>query len=145
MTFAKRFGLLVCLAGLFALAGCSRTRPMPKEFGARIPVEGTVTIDGKPLKGGGVRFFALDHDAKDLQPEGFIDSQGKYFVSSYQQKGAPAGKYRVTVDPASDDKQLDRMVPGGYGNWQKSPLIVTVQENAPAGAYDLKLRTVLKR
>jgi len=75
---------------------------------------------------------------------GLIDSEGNYFVSSYGQKGAPAGKYRVTVDPGSDDKSMDRLVDVLYQNWQKSPLTVTVQENAPAGAYDLKIE-ILKR
>jgi hypothetical protein len=145
MTFAKRFGLLVCLAGLFALAGCNRTRPMPKEFGARIPVEGKVTLDGKPLRGGNVQFYSLDRDVKALQPGGLIDSQGNYFVSTYGQKGAPAGKYRVTVDPASDDKKQDRLVDIRYQNWEKSPLVVEVKENAPAGAYDLNLKSTSKR
>jgi hypothetical protein len=82
---------------------------------------------------------------KTCQPQGFIDEEGNYFVSSYSQKGAPAGKYRVTVDPGSDDKTMDRKVDPVYQNWQKSPLIVTVEENAPAGAYDLKLEILKKR
>jgi hypothetical protein len=124
--------------------GCSGTRPMPKELGALYPVEGKVTFEGKPLKGGNVTFFALDHDVKICQPEGIIDSQGNYFVSSYQQKGAPAGKYRVTVIPGSNDKSIDLAVDDRYQSWENSPLTVTVQENAPAGAYDLKLR-ILRR
>jgi len=139
MRSAIGFGLLVCFGGLLLLAGCNRNRPMPKEFGPRFPVQGTVTIDGQPLRGGNVRFYAMDHDAKDLQPEGLIDAQGKYTVTSYEEPGAPAGKYRVTVDPGSDDKKQDRLVGYLYQDWKKSPLIVTVQENAPAGAYDLKI------
>jgi len=139
MRFARGFGLLVCFGALFALAGCSRNKPMPQEFGARLPVQGTVTVDGKPLRGGNVRFYALDHDVKALQPEGLIDAEGHYSVSAYEQKGAPPGKYRVTVDPASDDKRQDRLVTGPYQDWKKSPLVLTVQENAPPGAYNLKL------
>jgi hypothetical protein len=141
MRIANGFGLhlLVCFGGLLCLAGCSGNRPMPKEFGARLPVQGTVTIDGVPLRGGNVRFFSLDRDVDQLQPEGLIDAQGKYTVSTYQVKGAPAGKYRVTVDPASDDKKQDRMVGVIYQHWEKSPLVVTVQENASPGAYDLKI------
>jgi hypothetical protein len=118
---------------------------MPQEFGSRIPVQGKVTVDGKPLRGGNVRFYALDHDVKALQPEGLIDSAGNYSVSSYEEKGAPAGKYRVTVDPASDDKKQDRLVGNLYMDWKKSPLVVIVQENAPAGAYNLKISSSKKR
>jgi hypothetical protein len=124
--------------------GCSGTRPMPKEFGALFPVEGKVTFDNKPLRGGNVTFFTLDRDVKQLQPMGRIDDQGNYFVSSYQQKGAPAGKYRVTVDPATNDKSVDLAVPDAYQSGERSPLIVTVQENAPSGAYDLHLKRVLR-
>jgi hypothetical protein len=117
---------------------------MPKEFGALFPVEGKVTFDGKPLRGGNVTFFAQDHDVKQLQPMGLIDGEGNYFVSSYQQKGAPAGKYRVTVIPATNDKSIDLAVDDRYQNWEKSPLMVEVRENAPAGAYDLQLKRVLR-
>src|SRR5436853_2714055 len=100
---------LYCVA-VISLAGCSGNRSMPKEFGQLYPVEGKVTFDGKPLRGGNVTFFALDHDTNQLQPMGLIDGEGNYFVSSYQQKGAPAGKYRVTVIPATNDKSIDLAV-----------------------------------
>ena len=132
--------------GLVAMASCGPSvKPMPKEFGPRFPVEGKVTLAGKLLRGGYVTFYALDHDTDKLSPHGIIDDKGHYFVESYQQKGAPAGKYRVTVDPGSDDKTMDRQVDPVYQNWQKSPLIVTVQENAPADAYDLKLDILKKK
>ena len=128
---------MVCFAGLFSLAGCNKS--LPSELGPLIPVRGKVTVAGKPLRGGNVSFYPLEYDPKTCQPIGLIDAEGNYFVSSYGQKGAPAGKYRVTVDPGSDDKSLDRLVDVVYQNWQKSPLTVTVQENAPPGAYDLKI------
>jgi hypothetical protein len=145
MRFARRpIGLLLVCGAFSCLPGCSGTRPMPKEFGKLYPVEGKVSFDGKPLRGGNVTFFSLDHDVTQLQPMGLIDDHGNYFVSSYQQKGAPAGKYRVTVIPATNDKSIDLAVDERYQNWEKSPLMVTVQENAPAGAYDLHLKRVLR-
>jgi hypothetical protein len=110
-----------------------------------MPVQGAVTVNGKPLKGGHVRFTALNHDRKTCQPEGLIDTQGHYSVAVYRHEGAPVGKYRVTVDPASDDKKMDAIVDFRYLNPEKTPLTVTVQENAPAGAYDLKLKASPKR
>ena len=137
--------VLLVACSLCCLPGCSGNRSMPKEFGALFPVEGKVTFDGKPLRGGNVTFFSLDRDVTQLQPMGLIDDQGNYFVSSYQQKGAPAGKYRVTVIPGTNDKSIDQAVENSaYTNWEKSPLTVTVQENAPPGAYDLHLKRVLR-
>ena len=142
MKFSKlRLGVLLGICGICTVAGCgSRDKPMPAEFGVRFPVQGKVRVGSKLLGGGHVTFHPLDRDEKKLQPFGIIDAQGNYFVNSYGEMGAPAGKYRVTVDPGSDDKDLDRLVANSqYTLWNRSPLIVTVQENAPAGAYDLKL------
>ena len=133
-------------AVILVLSGCgSGNKPMPKEFGPVYPVEGKVTLFGKPLGGGVVNFITLDRDRSQLQPFGVIDPQGRYYVSSYGQKGAPAGKYRVTIDPGSDDKQMDLAVDVWYTDPEKSPLIVEVKENAAPGAYDLKLANVKKR
>jgi hypothetical protein len=141
---SRQAALLSYCVALFSLTGCSGNRPMPKEFGQLYPVQGKVTFDGKPMRGGNVTFFSLDHDVMQLQPMGLIDGEGNYFVSSYQKKGAPAGKYRVTVIPGTNDKSIDLAVDDRYQNWEKSPLVLTVQENAPAGAYDLHLKRVLR-
>lgn len=136
---------VLVMIGAVLAAGCNGTKPIPKEFGPRIPVQGKVTLAGKPLLGGNVTFYSLDHDVNQLQPYGIIDEQGNYSLSSYQEQGAPAGKYRVTVDPGSDDKKMDTAVDAVYSNWEKSPLIVTVLENAPPGAYDLKMEILRKK
>jgi hypothetical protein len=134
-------GLLVGVGVTFSLAGCGGgKRPMPTEFGQRYPVAGKVTFDGKPLRGGNVFFHPQDHSVDQLKPEGLIDSQGNYFVSSYGAKGAPAGKYRVVVLPGSNDKAIDLAVDLQYQNELDTPLTITVQENAPSGAYDLHLK-----
>jgi hypothetical protein len=143
MKVARLTGLSIFVGTILTLAGCNKS--MPAEYGPLIPVQGKVTVAGKLLKGGNVNFYPLDPNVKDLQPVGVIDSEGNYFVSSYGQKGAPAGKYRVRVDPGSDDKELDMMVDGVYQDWQKSPLVVTVEQNAPANAYDLEIKVVKKR
>lgn len=133
-TYAAGLLLMIAVAGA---GGCQKG--MPAELGPLYPVQGKVTLGGKPLRGGNVLFFALEHDVKISQPQGLIDAQGNYTVASYGKDGAPAGKYRVTVDPASDDKSMDLAVDGKYQSWEKSPLIVEIRENAPPGAYDLKL------
>ena len=130
MRLAKcALSLLACFGGMSSLAGCSGNKPLPAELGPLFPVQGKVTFEGKPLKGGNVTFFALDHDVKICQPMGLIDAEGNYFVSSYEQKGAPAGKYRVTVLPATNDKSIDLAVDDQYQSWEKSPLMVTVRRD----------------
>jgi hypothetical protein len=136
--FARRFALLVCFGMLFALAGC-KSKLESLGVGPMIPVEGKVTVGGKPLRGGMVYFNAPEGETRAYQPTGFIDTEGNYSVSTSGEKGAPAGKYRVTVDPASDDKLMDLSVDAQYMTPTKTPFLFEVKENAPAGAYDLKM------
>ena len=128
MRFAQcPVGLLLLCGGLCSISGCSGNRSMPKEFGQLYPVEGKVTFDGKPLRGGNVTFFALDHDMTQLQPMGLIDGEGNYFVSSYQQKGAPAGKYRVIVLPAEGSDRNHPPIDRRYGRYETSGIEITVE------------------
>jgi hypothetical protein len=126
------------VGGIFSLAGCGPK--IPSNLGPIVPVQGKVTLDGQPLKGGNVTFHPLDHDEKLGTPLGVIDLEGNYSMVSYDRKGAPVGKYRVTIDTGGEDKAQDRLVDPIYADRQNSPLTITVQENAPAGDYDLKLK-----
>ncbi len=133
-------GLLLGICGAFFLAGCgTKQKTVPKSLGPLIPVQGKVTLSGKPVGGGFVTFYAIDFDMKMVQPTGRIDAQGNYTLASLGEPGAPAGKYRATVYPDSGDKSIDLAVDGHYQSSQKSPLTITVADNAPAGAYDLKM------
>jgi len=143
MTRAMGILLLTCIAGVLSLPGCGSN--VPSGLGPILPVEGKVTLDGQPLKGGNVTFHPLEQDTKGGVIMGVIDLEGNYSVVSYGKKGAPAGKYRVTIDTGGNDKDQDRLVDLVYADKQNSPLTVTVQENAPAGAYDLKLKISNKR
>ena len=136
-----------CFCALCLLAGCSRQYPIPKELGSPMPVQGKVLLGDKPLRGGILRLYPLDFGEEVCLTHGFIDSQGNYSLNCwhpYEEKGALAGRYRVTVEPASDDRPQDGMVQGQYRSKDKSPLILTVRKDAPAGAYDLTLEVSKK-
>src|SRR5690348_16586915 len=59
MNSAKRLvGLLACFGALFGLAGCGgKSKLQPLAPGPMVPVQGKVTLAGKPLKGGNVFFY----------------------------------------------------------------------------------------
>ena len=142
MRCTKGLILLACVGGVGFPAGCSRNLPLPPGAGPIVPVDGRVLLGDQPLKGGIVRFHPFDFSEENCLTQGQIDTQGRYALSCYhpyREKGAPSGKYRVTVDPSSDEARQDGMVQGQYKDPAKTPLIVTVEANAPAGTYDLKL------
>lgn len=85
-TVVRFSSLLVGLSVLIALAGCSG-----ESVGM---LQGTVTLDGKPVPGGSLAF---------VTPKGgtpvtcFIGEDGKYAV-----EGVPSGEILITVFPPTD-------------------------------------------
>ena len=132
-SFGVFLGFAVC--GLLALTGCSSRRSV----GPCVPVQGKVTLGGKPLVGGTVSFIPLEGEADAPRPEGSIDAQGHYTLKTEGKEGAPAGKYRAILTTSGEDKKQDAQFNPQYSHWEKSPLVIQVAENAPPGAYDLKL------
>lgn len=86
---------------LVSLAGCGSDRK------AVAPVEGVVTLDGKPVTSGYVSFDPID-EAGDAFPGksgvGAIGKDGRYQLSTYEQgDGAIVGRHRVSVTPAGEE------------------------------------------
>jgi hypothetical protein len=140
---------LLCLGGLVTLTGCGGTAKL-------FPVEGTVTLDNRPLTSGEVRFWqesAGEKAGQKVEPIGQIGSDGKYTLKTGKGNGAPSGKYKVTVSipaaaPASGDPigappkaggEAARLIPPRYESFTDTPLNVEVVAGAAPGAYDLKL------
>lgn len=74
---------------LIALTGCGDGRP------TRVPVSGTVLIDGKPLTHGRVRFIPTGA----RMSEGTIDENGRFVLGCFEKDdGAVVGEHRVVVD-----------------------------------------------
>jgi hypothetical protein len=80
---------LACLSILFLLVGCGRSQTSP--------VEGQVTLDGKPLSGASIQFIAQGkgHDATAE-----TDKTGHFVLYTFQPKdGALPGSYKVVISP----------------------------------------------
>lgn len=144
------------VAVLAALAaGCSD----PGDIGKTVEVKGKVTLGGNPLPGGMVQFHPAEGSATKLVPFGPIDASGNYSLSTGSStktvKGAPLGKYKVTINttapppataspvgttptgtppPASALPQIDAV----YTDPVRTPLEITVVESG--GQYDLPLK-----
>jgi hypothetical protein len=129
-------GAGVVLAG----AGCSGEPPL-------YPVEGTVTVGGAPLTTGDVLLYPDDGAKLSGQrlPQGKIDGNGAYRLSSAGRPGAPAGRYRVAVVAQTRTRPpnvppnpmgLYPLIPQEY--LSESTTTLRLEVPAPAG-YDLAL------
>jgi hypothetical protein len=62
-----------------------------------VPVQGTVTLDGKPLTGAEVAFIPAG-DTRGSGATGYTKEDGKYELAAPKGvKGAPAGDYKVVI------------------------------------------------
>jgi hypothetical protein len=76
---------------MLAVMGCGDGRP------ARVPVSGTVLIDGHPLKHGEVRFIP---DGARMS-EGVLDENGRFVLGCFEKEdGAVLGQHAVVVEAA---------------------------------------------
>jgi hypothetical protein len=106
-----------------------------------IPVQGTVSIDGQPIPeqaDAEVLFIPVDSDARAPLPRSKVAVGGVYSLQTGGWRGATAGQYRVVV-LVGDTKSLAGRFDPVYASQQKSPLLIDVLENKPAGGYDLQL------
>jgi hypothetical protein len=91
----------VCLGALslpvLFLAGCGGGSEAPTSL-TLYPVKGKVLLeDGKPLTAGRIVFVATQGN---IAPNGTIGSGGEFTLSSGPAgEGAPAGEYKVRIDP----------------------------------------------
>ena len=90
---AVRRGRLVALAGLLALvaAGCGgKYTP--------VAVRGVVTLDGEPVEGATVYFYAIGDEREGRPAQGTTDRKGEYRLSTLgNEDGALRGEYKVVI------------------------------------------------
>ncbi len=110
-----RIAAVAC--GLVSLTapGCSRSAP------AVAPVEGRVTLDGKPLSSGRVTFWPTG----GRSGSGWIEEDGTYSLGTFRESdGAVLGPHKVTVTAASKTPtrppDFDR--DGPPAGWPRSPI-----------------------
>jgi hypothetical protein len=114
-------GCVLWLGLLVAASGCGDGRP------SRVPVSGTVLIDGKPLTTGSVMFVHPD----SRPSSGMIGSDGHFQLSCFEiGDGAVPGKHRVqvTASQAIDERSNRWFAPKKYTDTNTSGLEVEITE-----------------
>lgn len=111
------FGL-IALAGL-CFTGCDGR---PK----RVPIAGTVLIDGQPLKGGQIRIFP--DTARSAQS--MIDSEGHFELFTFETgDGAVLGEHRVEIKSAENvPGGVKWLVPKKYTSFETSGITIKVDK-----------------
>ena len=86
------------LGPCLAAAGCGGDPAGGTRNEALYAVKGQVLLpNGKPLTGGTVVFVA--NSGQDAAPRGPIDSSGNFALKTRDNDGAPAGDYKVRIEP----------------------------------------------
>lgn len=116
MTCSKRrpLGIAVAMA-LVLSAGCGRS-----DWGF---VSGQVTVDGKPVGPGTLVFEPSDKDRNNHPSSlGYFDESGRYeLLSAGNEKGAPAGEYRVLIMEGGPASLADEGAAANVSNTQIPP------------------------
>jgi 5-hydroxyisourate hydrolase-like protein (transthyretin family) len=87
-----KFSLLFMLVVLLATSvGCGG--------GGRVPVEGVVTMNGKPLTGATVMLLGSEGSSQERTFRGETDADGKFQISTANgsSNGVPPGEYSVFI------------------------------------------------
>lgn len=134
--------LLLIIPSVLSLTGCGGSN--------RLPVAGTVMLDGKPLNGVNLVFSPDTTKGNNAQisctslvTEGRYDLKTSGITRSDSGPGAPPGWYKVTVTLSTQGTrnrpQAKVEIPDKYLSVEKTTLEVEVKNNPEPGAYDLKL------
>jgi hypothetical protein len=110
----------ILLAGSLAWgAACA-----PREGVELAPVEGLVTLEGRPLANVGVTFLP---EGKGPLASGNTNAAGEFRLSTLRPgDGAPVGRHRVVVG-AAEEGTATTAIPQVYGRPDTTPLSVEVQ------------------
>jgi hypothetical protein len=140
----RRGSLSLAIMGAFALtcvAGCGGVR--------RIPVSGTVTLDGASINGGFLEFNpdnAKGNMAKIICKsriqEGRYNLETSGITRSDSGTGVPLGWYKVTFRNQESTKKHPApwiSVNDKFMRVETTPLQVEVKDNPEPGAYDFKM------
>ncbi len=91
----KLFLPLTLIVVITAALGCGSDAPKGPEKISTTPVDGVVTLNGKPAAEVSI---SLHHSEGKVAPRGISDKDGKFSIATYgKDDGAPAGKYKVTA------------------------------------------------
>ena len=140
----RRGWLLLAILGAFALSsvvGCGGVR--------RVPVSGTVTLDGQSLNGGHLVFTpdAAKGNTSRISctspiKDGRYDLETNAMTRAESGAGVPLGWYKVTFRVLEESTKKHPLAPINvnekFKSFEKTPLAVEVKDNPEPGAYDIK-------
>ncbi len=142
----------LALTSLLA-AGCGEGGP------ELVPVEGTVTYNGKPLEGASLTFLPDAQNAEPTPGGSRTDDSGHYLATYRDRSGLATGKYKVLVakkltDPGKsvptgfeDDPGMVALpemgmskdtLPTSYLDPSKTPLAIEVPDGGGTFDFDVK-------
>jgi 3',5'-cyclic AMP phosphodiesterase CpdA len=108
------------------------------------PVEGKLTLDGKPYAGAMVTFHRYNKDTERYVSvcNGKSDEKGRFQMTTYFRfDGAPVGDFAVTVTKAEaideEGEPVKNQLPAKYGTAANSPLKVTTKAGTNDLSFDL--------
>ena len=124
---------------LFLAAGCGGGESLKL-----VPVTAKTTVKEELLKTGTVYFIADSAEGNTVRvnPVAGIQADGTYELMSDGKSGAPAGKYKVTVNVQTmDPENMGTVVEldPKYTSADTTPISIEVVEKPPPGAYDIKI------
>ena len=140
----RRGWLSLAILGAFALTslvGCGGVK--------RVPVSGTVTLDGQPVNGGYLEFTPDAAKGNTAKIVGFCPiKEGRYTLETKgvtraeSGAGVPPGWYKVTfrmLDETTKKRRVEAIdVNDKFRSADKTPLAVEVKDKPEPGAYDIK-------
>jgi hypothetical protein len=116
-----RHGYLFLIIVLVTVSGCGDGRPM------RVPVSGTVLIDGQPLSRGNIKFVP-----ENGRPSaGKIGQDGRFTLTCYDgADGAILGKHRVQVaaNRGISESKIEWFAPQKYADFRTSEIEVEISQ-----------------
>ena len=116
----------------------------------RVPVAGTVTVDGQPINVGQL-VFTPDTAKGNTQrivcvsriKDGHYDLETNGVTRSDSGTGVPLGWYRVSFRILEDSTKKHQVIApsinGKFWDPDKTPLSIEVKDDAQPGAYDIKM------
>jgi len=127
---------LVCALGLVVTSGCA-------DGIKRVPVAGTVTLDGRPFSGGVLHFYPDPAKGNTHRVDCLSPVRGGKFTllttaikDSDSGTGAPIGWYKVYLYTDIPGVNVD--IHPRFTDPEKTTVSVEVVENPAPDAYDIK-------
>ena len=114
-----KFYMVTLVSCLLMLGGCGADQV---QIEGRSPAKGKVTLDGKPLTGGGtIKFQSLENPRIRVSTN--LDANGEFLVGD-----APAGKVKMTVITTPDIFPEMIAIPKKYSKLETSGLEKTITQ-----------------